>query len=97
MPTTSNAVEVPRNVGSASDFALAGRRWGAPVETCKQQIPSLKKEGPQYKNRLFYINGGGTFIGVTHEARVRGGMYDGKKMWSVAAAYTVCIPTITAK
>lgn len=100
-------------------------------------IPSLQKEGPQYKNRLFHNNsdgtftdvtdkagvGGdgfdmgaavgdfdndgwpdlyvvgvtknhlyhnnrdGTFTDVTDKAGVGGGMHDGKKMWSVAAAW----------
>jgi enediyne biosynthesis protein E4 len=100
-------------------------------------LPSLKKEGPQYKNRLFHNNGDGTFtdvtdkagvggdgydmgaavgdfdndgrpdlyvVGVTRnhlchnngdgtftdvtdKAGVGGGMHDGKKMWSVAAAW----------
>ncbi len=100
-------------------------------------IPSLKKEGPQYKNRLFHNNGegtftdvtdkagvggdgydmgvavgdydndghpdlyvvgvtknhlyhnngDGTFTDVTDKAGVGGGMYNGKKMWSVAAAW----------
>jgi hypothetical protein len=74
--TTSNAAETPRNVGSASDFALAGRRWSAPAETCKQQIPSVKKEGPQYKNRLFHNNGDGTFTDVTDKAGTGGDGYD---------------------
>lgn len=34
------------------------------METCKQQIPFLKKEGPQYKNRLFHNNGDGYDMGV---------------------------------
>ena len=100
-------------------------------------IPSLRKEGPQYKNRLFHNNrdgtftdvtdkagvggdgfdmgaavgdfdndgwpdlyvvgvtknhlyhnnGDGTFTDVTDKAGVGGGMHDGKKMWSVAAAW----------
>jgi len=100
-------------------------------------IPSLKKEGPQYKNRLFqnnrdgtftdvtdkaavggdgfdmgaavgdfdndgrpdlYVvgvtknhlyhnNGDGTFTDVTDKAGVSGGVRDGKKMWSVSAAW----------
>ena len=100
-------------------------------------IPSLQKEGPQYKNRLFHNNhdgtftdvtdkagvggdgfdmgaavgdfdndgwpdlyvvgvtrnhlyhnnGDGTFTDVTDKAGVGGGMHDGKKMWSVAAAW----------
>jgi enediyne biosynthesis protein E4 len=100
-------------------------------------IPSLRKEGPQYKNRLFHNNGDGTFTDVTDKAGVGGdgfdmgaavgdfdndgrpdlyvvgvtknhlyhnngdgtfsdvtdkagvggGVYDGKKMWAVAAAW----------
>jgi enediyne biosynthesis protein E4 len=100
-------------------------------------IPSLEKEGPQYKNRLyhnnrdstftdvtdraglggagyamgvaigdydndgwpdifvanvtsnqlFHNNGNGTFTDVTVKAGVAGGMWKGKKMWSIAAAW----------
>jgi len=100
-------------------------------------IPSLQKEGPQYKNRLFRNNhdltftdvteqagvagdgysmgvavgdydsdgrpdlyvvgvnrnqlfhnkGDGTFTDATVKAGVVGGVFDGKKMWSVAAAW----------
>ena len=100
-------------------------------------IPSLKKEGPQFKNRLFHNNGDGTFTDVTEKAGVggagfgmgvavgdydndgwpdlyvanvtgnqlfhnngngtftdvtakagvAGGLFDGKKMWSVSAAW----------
>ncbi len=100
-------------------------------------IPSLKKEGPQYRNRLYHNNRDGTFsditdkagVGgdgfdmgvaagdydndgrpdlyvagvtqnhlyhnngdctftdVTDKAGVSGGTYNGKKMWSVAAAW----------
>jgi len=100
-------------------------------------IPSLQKEGPQYKNRLFHNNGDmtftdvtdkagvggvgygmgvavgdydndgypdifvasvtgnqllhnngdGTFTDVTAKAGVAGATYQGKKMWSVAAAW----------
>ena len=100
-------------------------------------IPSLRKDGPQYKNRLFHNNrngtftdvtdkaglggfgydmgaavgdfdndgrpdlyvagvtrnhlyhnnGDGTFTDVTDKAGVSGGMHEGKKMWSVAAAW----------
>jgi hypothetical protein len=39
-------------------------------------IPSLKKEGPQYKNRLFHNNGDGTFTDVTDKAGVGGDGYD---------------------
>lgn len=39
-------------------------------------IPSLKKEGPQYKNRLFHNNHDGTFIDVTDSAGVAGDGYD---------------------
>ncbi len=38
------------------------------------------------KNYFLLINGDGTFIDVTHKARVGGGMYDGKRLWSAAAA-----------
>ncbi len=100
-------------------------------------IPSLQKEGPQYKNRLFHNNhdltftdvtdkagvaadgysmgvavgdydndgrpdlyvvgvnrnqlfhnnGDGTFTDVTSKAGVGGGLFAGRKMWSVAAAW----------
>src|SRR6266700_7146199 len=100
-------------------------------------IPSLQKEGPQYKNRLyrnnhdltftdvtdkaglggagygmgvaigdydndgwpdiflanvtgnqlFHNNGDGTFTDVTPKAGVSGGVWKGKKMWSVSAAW----------
>jgi hypothetical protein len=33
-------------------------------------IPSLKKEGPQYKNRLYHNNGDGTFTDVTTETGI---------------------------
>src|SRR5260370_5859597 len=35
-------------------------------------IPSLEKEGPQFKNRLFHNNGDGTFTDVTEKAGVGG-------------------------
>jgi hypothetical protein len=39
------------------------------------------------KNHLYHNNGDGTFSDVTDKAGVGGGMHDGKKMWSVAAAW----------
>src|ERR1039458_7327448 len=39
-------------------------------------IPSLEKEGPQYKNRLYHNNGDGTFTDVTEKAGVGGDGYD---------------------
>src|ERR1022692_2416553 len=50
-------------------------------------IPSLKKEGPAYWNRLYHNNRDGTFTDVTDKAGVGGGMLDGKKMWSVSALW----------
>src|SRR5664279_1325350 len=38
-------------------------------------IPSLKKEGPQYWNRLYHNNRDGTFTDVTEKARVAGEGY----------------------
>jgi len=38
-------------------------------------------------NQLFHNNGDGTFTDVTQKAGVGGGLYNGKKMWSVAAAW----------
>src|ERR1035441_10103178 len=38
-------------------------------------------------NQLFHNNGNGTFTDVTKKAGVGGGFYNGKKMWSVAAAW----------
>ncbi len=38
-------------------------------------------------NQLLHNNGDGTFTDVTAKAGVGGGMYQGKKMWSVAAAW----------
>jgi hypothetical protein len=38
-------------------------------------------------NQLFHNNGNGTFTDVTKKAGVGGGFYEGKKMWSVAAAW----------
>jgi hypothetical protein len=38
-------------------------------------------------NQLFHNNGDGTFTDVTRKAGVGGGFYEGKKMWSVAAAW----------
>jgi hypothetical protein len=38
-------------------------------------------------NQLFHNNGNGTFTDVTKKAGVAGGFYEGKKMWSVAAAW----------
>lgn len=38
-------------------------------------------------NQLFHNNGDGTFTDVTAKAHVPGGIYAGKKMWSVAAAW----------
>ncbi len=39
------------------------------------------------KNQLFHNNHDGTFTDVTDKAGVAGGMADGKKMWSVSAAW----------
>ncbi len=39
------------------------------------------------KNQLFHNNGNGTFTDVTDKAGVPGGVLDGKKMWSVSAAW----------
>jgi len=39
------------------------------------------------KNQLFHNNHDGTFTDVTDKAGVGGGMLDGKKMWSVSAAW----------
>ena len=39
-------------------------------------IPSLQKEGPQYKNRLYHNNHNGTFTDVTEKAGVAGDGYD---------------------
>ena len=38
-------------------------------------IPSLEKDGPQYKNRLYHNNGDGTFTDVTDKAGVGGSGY----------------------
>ena len=38
-------------------------------------------------NQLFHNNGNGTFTDVTAKAGVSGGVYQGRKMWSVAAAW----------
>jgi len=38
-------------------------------------------------NQLFHNNGDGTFTDVTAKAGVGGGIYNGRKMWSVAAAW----------
>ena len=38
-------------------------------------------------NHLYHNNGNGTFTDVTAKAGVSGGVFDGKKMWSVAAAW----------
>src|SRR5579862_8692806 len=39
------------------------------------------------ENQLFHNNGDGTFTDVTAKAGVSGGIYEGKKMWSVGAAW----------
>jgi hypothetical protein len=39
------------------------------------------------KNELFHNNHDGTFTDVTDKAGVGGGIFDGKKMWTVAAAW----------
>jgi hypothetical protein len=39
-------------------------------------IPSLQKDGPQYKNRLYHNNRDGTFTDVTEKAGVAGDGYD---------------------
>ena len=39
------------------------------------------------RNQLFHNNGDGTFEEVTAKAGVAGGVLDGRKMWSVAAAW----------
>ena len=38
-------------------------------------------------NQLFHNNGDGTFTDVTTKAGVEGGLYQGKRMWSIAAAW----------
>ena len=38
-------------------------------------------------NQLFHNNGDGTFTDVTAKAGVGGGIYNGRKMWSVSAAW----------
>jgi enediyne biosynthesis protein E4 len=38
-------------------------------------------------NQLFHNNGDGTFTDVSTKAGVEGGKYEGKKMWSVSAAW----------
>jgi hypothetical protein len=38
-------------------------------------------------NQLFHNNGDGTFTDVTAKAKVGGGEYNGRKMWSVSAAW----------
>ena len=38
-------------------------------------IPSLEKDGPQYKNRLYHNNGDGTFTDVTDKAGLGGSGY----------------------
>jgi enediyne biosynthesis protein E4 len=38
-------------------------------------------------NQLFHNNGNGTFTDVTKKAGLAGAFYEGKKMWSVAAAW----------
>ena len=38
-------------------------------------------------NQLFHNNGDGTFTDVTKKAGVEGGIYNGRKMWSIAAAW----------
>ena len=50
-------------------------------------MPSLVKQGPQHKNRLFRNNHNLTFTDVTDKAGVGGGVLDGKKMWAVAAGW----------
>ncbi len=39
------------------------------------------------RNQLFHNNGDGTFTDVTGKAGVGGGTYEGRKMWSVGAAW----------
>src|SRR5262252_6096959 len=39
------------------------------------------------KNQLLHNNGNGTFTDITDKAGVAGGVLDGKKMWSVSAAW----------
>jgi enediyne biosynthesis protein E4 len=39
-------------------------------------IPSLKKEGPEYQNRLYHNNGDGTFTDVTEKAGLGGAGYN---------------------
>jgi len=48
--------------------------------------PDIYVVGPT-PNQLFHNNGNGTFTDVTAKAGVAGGIRNGKKMWSVAAAW----------
>src|SRR6267154_2330584 len=51
------------------------------------RIPGLAKDSPDFSNRLYHNNGEGTFTDVTERAGVAGIGPNGKKLWSVSAAW----------
>jgi len=62
-------------------------RHGRGDRRLRQRWLARYLRGHTGKNQLFHNNRNGTFTDVTDKAGVGGGMLDGKKMWSVSAAW----------
>jgi hypothetical protein len=75
------------NVTEKAGLAGTGYNIGVAVgDYDNDGWPDIYVVGPT-ANQLFHNNGNGTFTDVTTKAGVAGGMRNGKKMWSVAAAW----------
>ena len=75
------------DVTAKAGLAGAGYNIGVAVgDYDNDGWPDIYVVGPT-ANQLFHNNGNGTFTDVTAKAGVAGAMKNGKKMWSVAAAW----------